>query len=67
MVEVFDLVGDQPGGDRLILLRGECGVGDLGDLGIEDPPAQLLIPDGSGVADGVQAPSAMAVITSAPR
>ena len=50
-VEVVDPADDQPGGDRLALLRGERGVGHLGDLGVGDPAAQLVIPDRAGVAD----------------
>jgi len=47
-VEVLDPADDQPGGDGLPLLRGEGGVFRVGDLGVGDPPAQLVIPDGAG-------------------
>src|SRR5690349_6699322 len=39
---------DQPGGDVqvLVLLGGEGRVAGLGDLGVGDPAAQLVVPDG---------------------
>jgi len=51
-VEVFDPADDQPRGDRLPLLGGEGGVGDLGYSGVGDPAAQLVIPDRPGIFDG---------------
>ena len=45
LVQVPDPADDQPGGDRLSLLRGERRVRDLGDLGVADPGAQLVVPD----------------------
>jgi hypothetical protein len=63
-VEVFDPADDQPGGDGLPLLRGERGIGDLGDLGIRDPAAQLIIPDRAGYLMGVQASSPMAAMAA---
>ena len=50
-VKVADPAHDQPGGDRLAFLRGERGVFHLGDLGVRDPAAELVIPDRTRVAD----------------
>jgi len=47
----LDPADDEPGGDGLPLLGGERGVGHFGDLGVGDPAAQLVIPDGPGIAD----------------
>ena len=52
LVQVADPADDQPGGDRLPLLRGERRVRRLGDLGVGDPGAQLVIPDRPGILDG---------------
>jgi hypothetical protein len=41
----------QPGGDRLAFLRGERRVRDLGDSGVGDPGAQLVIPDRAATLD----------------
>jgi hypothetical protein len=41
-VEVFVPADDQPGGDGLVLLGGERGVGHLGDLGVAHPAGQLV-------------------------
>jgi len=62
--EVADPVDDQPGGDLLALARGERGVLGLRDLGIGDPAAELVIPDGAGVADRVQASPGMAAVAA---
>jgi hypothetical protein len=52
LVQVPDPARDQPGGDQLALLRvGECGVSGLGDLGVGDPAAELVIPDRARVPD----------------
>src|SRR5581483_8750922 len=53
LVRVADPADDQPGGDLLRLLPGERGVLDLGDLGVGDPAAELVIPDRPGIADRV--------------
>ncbi|TMR36928.1 hypothetical protein ETD85_09240 [Nonomuraea zeae] len=51
LVEFLDPPHDQPGGDGLALGAGEGGVADLGDLGVGDPAAGLLIEDRSRVGD----------------
>ena len=52
LVQVPDPADDQPGGDRLPLLRRERRVLRLGDPGVGDPGAQLVIPDRPGILDG---------------
>jgi hypothetical protein len=52
LVQVADPADDQPRGDGLALLRRERRVPDLGDLGVGDPGAQLIVPDGVRVFDG---------------
>ena len=50
--QVADPADDQPGGDGLALLRGgERRVVHLGDLGVRDPAAELVVPDGTRIAD----------------
>ena len=52
-VLVADAADDEPGGDvQGLLLRGERRVGGLGDLGVGDPAAELVVPDGLRVLDG---------------
>jgi hypothetical protein len=55
-------VHDQPRGDCLALLRGERGAGNLGDLGIADPLAQLVVPDRPRYLMGAQAPPGIEAI-----
>ena len=55
LVQVPDPADDQPRGDRLPLLRRERRVFRLGDLGVGDPGAQLVIPDRPGYLIAVQA------------
>jgi hypothetical protein len=64
LVLVADPPHDQPGADRLSLLRSERRVGDLGDLGVGDPAAQLVIPDRAGVPDGGPGVLPMAAIAA---
>ena len=52
LVQVADPADDQPGGDGLAFLARERRVLGLGDLGIRDPGAQLIIPDRARVPDG---------------
>jgi hypothetical protein len=64
-VEVFDPADDQPSGDGLPLLRGERGIADLGDLGVEDPAAQLVTSQTArAYLMGVQAPSPICAIAA---
>ena len=51
LVLVADPADDQPGGDGLAFLRGERGLGHLGDLGVGHPAAELVIPDRTRVPD----------------
>ena len=51
LVQVPDPADDQPGGDRLVLLRREGGVLSFGDLGVGDPGIQLVVPDRLRVLD----------------
>jgi hypothetical protein len=46
--EVPDTADDEPGGDGLPFPGGKRGVIHLSDLGVGDPAAQLVIPDGPG-------------------
>ena len=63
-VDVRDAPHDQPGGDLLGFGFGrERREGDLGDLSLADPLVGVLIPDGVGVLDRVQASSAMLSIS----
>jgi hypothetical protein len=64
LVQVADLADDQPGGDGLALLRRERGVGDLGDLGVRYPAAQLVVPDRAGIPDRGPGVLAMAAIAA---
>lgn len=64
---VFGLVvlaaDDEPRGEPLApLLRGERGVGHLGDFGVGDSAAGLPVPDRLRIPDTVQASSPMAAI-----
>ena len=51
---VADPADDQPRGDLqfLVLLGGESRVAGLGDLGVGDPAAEQIVPDGLRVLDG---------------
>src|SRR5450759_4772732 len=51
-VQAFDAAHDQPGTDVLtVAAGGERGEGDLGDLGVGDPPVLVLVVDRVGVLD----------------
>ena len=52
LVLVADPADDQPGGDRMSLLRRERRVLGLGDLGVGDPAVQLVVEDRLRVLDG---------------
>ena len=59
-VHVLHTAHDQPGRDVLGLgSRGERGVADLGDLRVTDPLLGVLVEDGVGVVDRIQAWSPM--------
>jgi hypothetical protein len=64
VVEVFDPADDQAGGDGLVLLGGERGIGNFRDLGVAHPARQLVIPDGRGYWMGLQASWAMLAIAA---
>jgi hypothetical protein len=51
VVLVADPADGQPGGHRLALLRCERRVLSVGDLGVEDPAVQLVVPDRLRVPD----------------
>ena len=51
LVQVPDPPDDQPRGDRLAFPARERRVRDLGDLGVGDPGAQLVVPDHARGAD----------------
>ncbi len=50
-VQAFDAADDEAGGHRLVLLGRERGVAGLGDLGVRDPGARILVEDRVGVSD----------------
>jgi len=62
LVLVADPADDEAGGDGLAFLRRERRVLGLGDLGVGDPAAQLVIEDRLRVLDAVQAPSGIAAM-----
>jgi hypothetical protein len=62
VVQPVDTADDEPRGDRLVLLRREGGVADLGDLGVRYPGPDSSSKIALGYSIGVQAASSIAVI-----
>jgi hypothetical protein len=63
---VTDPADDQPDGDVQVLVRlgGEGRIFSLRDLGVGDPAAELVIPDGLRVLDGLPGVWGMAAIAA---